>query len=175
MYEHDKMTFISELFDRYYDPLVLYCKRKLRLYPELYDLAEECVQDVFCIALEKYNELLTHPDVKGWLFRTCENKIRNICKKHIGRSRFHAFSTDNETSPELYDPHDSFRLAEEQENYDRLVEKIYSVLLESEKDIFDDYFLRGYNTRKVAKRNNKSLNSVKSCLFRVRKRLNRIK
>lgn len=171
MTEQDRNTLVAQLFDRYYDRLVLYYKRRLWFIPELHDMAEECVQDVFHTALKRYAKLLDHPDIKGCYFRTCENNIRNIYKKYIGRSRRHAYSADDETSPELHDPHDTFRIVEEQSNYERLIDRVHAELLENEKKIFDDYFLHGYDIEEVARLSEKSVSSVKSSLFRMRKRL----
>ena len=139
--------------------------------PELLPLAEECVQEVFHFALKQYKKLQDHPDVKGWLFRCCTNRMNNMLRKHFVRKRRHAYSTDEETTPELSDPYDSFQQFEENQAYCKCVDRIYELLLENEREIFDDHFIQGYSIDEVAARVGKSKSSVKSTIYRVRQRL----
>lgn len=58
--ERDK--FLEQLYELYFDRLVRFCRWYLRAYPDLYYMAEECVQDVFYRATKEYRNLLDHPD-----------------------------------------------------------------------------------------------------------------
>ena len=171
MTEMERNKFISVLYEDYFDRLNLFCQRMTNYQPELFTFVEECVQDVFHTAIKKYNRLADHPDVEGWLFRSCINHMNNTLKTYYGRKKRHAYSMDGDSVAELYDPNDSFRLLEEDEAYREALERIYALLLDCEKEIFDQYFLQGHDLNHISKQTGKSPSSVKSTIYRIRKRL----
>lgn len=171
MTERGRNAIIEKLYDQYYDKLVLHCSAMAGFQNELLPLAEECVQEVFHFALKHYNKLQDHPDVKGWLFRCSTNRMNNMLRKHFVRKRRHSYSADEETSPELSDPYDSFRQFEENQAFYECVDRIHELLLENEQGIFDDHFIQGYSIDEVAARVGKSKSSVKSTIYRIRQRL----
>lgn len=171
MFELDRNALIEKLYEQYFDKLVLYCMTMTGYRSELRNMTEECVQEVFYFALERYRKLQNHPDVEGWLFRCCDNRMRNMLFKYHKRSQKHAYSSDMETSPELIDPHDSFLYFEEEKTFYGCIDRMYELLLDSEKQIFDTYFLQGYGINEVAELTGKSIGSVKSVIYRIRKRL----
>lgn len=167
----ERNKFISILYETYYDRLSLFCQRMTGYRPELLLFVEECIQDVFHTAIKKYALLANHPDVEGWLFRSCINRMNNLLKTYYGRKKRHAYSIDSKSVAELYDPNDSFRRMEEDEAYQEILERIYALLLDSEKDVFDQYFLVGLDVERISKYTDKSSSSVKSTIYRIRKRL----
>jgi len=169
--EEDRNAFLTRLYESYYDRLVLMCERMAGFQPELMPLAEECVQDVFHTALKKYAELADHPDVEGWLFRCGINHMNNALKTYYGRQKRHACSADEEGAAELFDPYDSFRAFEEEADLAETLDRIYAVLIEGEKEIFDRYFLDGYDLKAVARQLGKSESAAKSVIYRLRRRL----
>lgn len=171
MSETERNIFISRLYENYFDRLNLFCLRMTGYRPELFSFAEECVQDVFHTAIKKYKELANHPDVEGWLFRCCINRMNNLLKTYYGRQKWHAYSMDGDRVAELYDPNDSFRLLEENEAYREALERIYNLLLDNEKEIFEQYFLQGYDLAHISEYTSKSPSSIKSTIYRIRKRL----
>ena len=171
MFELDRNTLIEKLYEQYFDKLVLHCMTMVGYRPELRYMAEECVQEVFCLALKRYQKLQNHPDAEGWLFRCCDNRMKNMLFKYNKRNQKHAYSSDAETSPELADPHDSLFGFEEAQEFYGCVDRMHDLLLDSEKQIFDAYFLQGYGIDEVADRAGKSVSSVKSVIYRIRKRL----
>lgn len=171
MSELERNVLMTQLYEEYYDRLSLFCHRMIGFRPELIPIAEECVQDVFHTALKKYMELIDHPDVEGWLFRCSINHMNNALKTYYGRKKKHAYSADDSDVAELFDPHDSFRALEEKQDLADTLDRIYKLLIEGEKDIFDQYFLEGHDLEQVAKRVGKSESSVKSTIYRLRKRL----
>ena len=50
-------------------------------------LAEEAVQDVFCLAARKSAELAGHPSVTGWLHRTAMNMARDLVRRRDRHER----------------------------------------------------------------------------------------
>lgn len=169
--EHERDAMIEELYNKYYDKMVLHCAAMVRFYPALLPVVEECVQEVFILALKKHRELASHPDIEGWLFRCCMNRMDSKRTTYLRRSNRHAYSVDEESVPELFDPRDSFREFEENRQFYRLIDRIHALLLENETRIFDEYFLQGYDIDEVAAHVGKSKRSVKSTIYRIRERL----
>lgn len=100
--ERDK--FLEQLYELYFDRLVRFCRWYLRAYPDLYYMAEECVQDVFYRATKEYRNLLDHPDIKGWLFRCSKNRVLNMLTTYFSHLKKTAYSIDERDAPELCDP-----------------------------------------------------------------------
>lgn len=167
----ERNKLISMLYEDYFDRLNLFCQRMTGYRPELFSFVEECVQDVFHTAIKKYIKLADHPDVEGWLFRSCINHMNNVLKTYYGRKKRHAYSMDGDSVAELYDPNDSFRVLEDDEAYREVLERINALLLDNEKEIFDQYFLQGYDLDHISHHTGKSPSSVKSTIYRIRKRL----
>lgn len=171
MSEIERNQFISKLYEDYFDRLTLFCMRMAGYRPELFPLVEECVQDVFYTAIKKHIILVDHPDVEGWLFRNCINHMNNMLKTYYGRKKRHAYSMDIDRVTELYDPNDSFRQLEEDEAYQEILSRICMLLRNNEKEIFNLYFLQGQNLDHISKYTGKSFSSIKSTIYRIRKRL----
>lgn len=171
MTEKKRYELIETLYEQHYDELVLSCRGWIGYHSELMPFVEECVQDTFKIALARYQTLITHPDSMGWLLCTCYNRLRNIKHTYYGRATKHAFSADEEMSPELMDPHDSLVAFEEDEVYHDLVGRVYELLLDSEKEVFNKYFLENASLVDVSNRVGKTESAVKSMVYRMRRRL----
>ncbi len=171
MSEMERNKFVTLLYEYYFDRLILFCQRMANYRPELMPFVEECVQDVFHTAIKKYTKLVNHPDIEGWLFRSCINRMNNVLKTYYGRKKRHAYSIDADNVKDLFDPNNSFQCLEEEQAYWEVLERIYTLLLDSEKEIFDQYFLENRNIDQISKRLGKSTGSIKSIIYRMRKRL----
>lgn len=68
---------IETLFKETYCLLYIYSKSVLNDSA----LAEEAVQETFCIACAKSMHLLSSPNPKGWLMNTTKNVLKNIIRK----------------------------------------------------------------------------------------------
>lgn len=68
---------IAQLYIENFDHLYTYAQYLLRE-PSL---AREAVQETFCIACRKPNDMLKSPNPQGWLVNTLKNVIHNINRK----------------------------------------------------------------------------------------------
>lgn len=171
MNEDEKTLFFEELYETYYDVLVLRCKRFAAYQPELQALAEDCVQDVFLKAITDYQRLSVHPDIAGWLFRACLNRMRNISHTQWVRSQKHAFSIDEQVSPEIADVVNAFQRFDTNVEYGECLSRIYSLLLDDERAVFDDYFLNRMPAKSIAQQHGTTQGAVKSTIYRIRKKI----
>lgn len=70
---------IEELYQKMYDALYIYAKSVL--HEET--LAEEAVQDTFCIACARRNQIFSSSNPKGWLINTLKNVMKNMVRKQV--------------------------------------------------------------------------------------------
>lgn len=63
------------------------------------DFANEVAQETFCIACEKKSELSLHPCPKGWLYKTAENKARELNRRRIRIAVHETEHKDNVSVP----------------------------------------------------------------------------
>lgn len=67
---------IEEIYESLYDELHIYAKSVLK--DSL--LAEEAVQDTFCIACAKRSQIFSSTNPKGWVVNTLKNVLRNMIR-----------------------------------------------------------------------------------------------
>jgi len=71
----DKEHYIVELFSKHYVQLRNMCLNRVKGRSELYDFADDAVQEAFIMLHEKYSRLKDHPNIDGWLFETCKYRL----------------------------------------------------------------------------------------------------
>lgn len=162
---------LDELYEKYYDMLVLRCYYWINYNAELMPYVEECVQDTFLLALKRQRLLQRHPNITGWLFCTCHNRLRNIIHTHYNRQRKHAYSLNEDKFPELHDPCDSFAAFESECAYNDLLDELYRALLPSDAELAKAFFVEGVSVKSLAKRNGTTEGAVRNRIYRIRKRL----
>lgn len=169
--ECERNILLEKLYEQYYDALVLRCKRYTAYKPEAKDMIEDCVQDVFLKVIQNYRKLVNHPNLTGWLFRACENRMKNLAHTQSVRARKHAFSIDAQASPEIVDVVRAFQRYDDMAEYTECISRIYELLLDEERLVFNDYFLQNMSAKEVAERHNTTEGGAKSMIYRIRKKI----
>lgn len=89
---------VSQLFERYYIPLVLFAKS----YIQDEETAKDVVQDIFCLLLEKREKFHSIDNLKIYLY----NAVRNKCLKHLRhegvKGRYQQYIQHSEKEEENY-------------------------------------------------------------------------
>lgn len=88
---------IITLYQEMYGRMVAYASSVLRDR----NLAEEAVQDTFCIFCAKANDTLQHEKPQGWLIRTLQNVMRNMQRHRATISQLIIQSLQTENLEEL--------------------------------------------------------------------------
>lgn len=88
---------ISRLYREMYSRMLVYASSVLRNR----DLAEEAVQDTFCILCTKANEALKKENPRGWLMRTLQNVMRNMNRQRMMMNRLIMTSLQAENLEEM--------------------------------------------------------------------------
>jgi len=166
-----KNEWLSDLFETYYDALVLYSLSLLRGQGDALGQAEDYAQETLYRAGKEYRTLRSHPAIEGWLLLTCRHLLDNEQAKHWRRNRHHTLSLDAEGSREPADPVDAISRYESQANSDEMIQAARSVLLGTQRMIFDDLALHHLTMQEIAKKYGLPLGTVKSRIYRMRDRL----
>lgn len=88
---------ITKLYQEMYGRMVAYASSVL----EDRNLAEEAVQDTFCIFCMKATDTLQHENPQGWLVRTLQNVMRNMQRHRAAMNRLIMQSLQAENLEEL--------------------------------------------------------------------------
>lgn len=169
--EDIRNEWLSGLFETYYDDLVLYSLSLLGKQGDALGRAEDCAQEVLYRAGKEYHKLRSHPTPEGWLFLTCRNLLGNKRAKYWRRDKHHACSLNEEGSREPADPANVIERFESEENCQEMIKAAYTVLLDSQRMIFDDLALHHMTMQEIAKKYGLPLGTVKSRIYRMRDRL----
>lgn len=68
----------KDIVKKYYREIFNYCYVKLRYNKQD---AEECTQETFMILLKKWKSLSSIDNIRGWLYRTSDNVMKNYNRK----------------------------------------------------------------------------------------------
>lgn len=88
---------ITKLYQEMYGRMVAYASSVL----SDRNLAEEAVQDTFCIFCAKATDTLQHENPQGWLMRTLQNVMRNMQRHRAAMNRLIMQSLQTENLEEL--------------------------------------------------------------------------
>ena len=161
---------VSSWFDQQYKHLITMSMHFFHNNPQYRPLAEECVQEVFALAIRHYPQLIQHPNIDGWFAKTCYYRLLNA-KRRVKTEREHVlYSLDGADQPEVEDITARIDKWYEQTNDSLLLDAIFERLVGKERIVFTDYFAEGRREKEVAKKNQMTLGAVKSAIRRIRKK-----
>lgn len=153
-----RMEFIREPYEEEADGLYSFVKK----FGISKEMAEDIVQETFCVAIKRAEELRAHPNPVGWLYVTVRYIImaesRKVKKNEV-------YCSLNEVENQLHDMKAEIMLTSVEEN------KIRSVLSEEEYGILDLIYNQGYKGREVAERLGINESTLRVQIHRIRRKL----
>lgn len=168
---------IEELFDMYYDELIIRGNSYIHNDSILKNYVEDCVLEAYELAWKKGQVLQVHPSILGWLTKTVYNKLDNVKTSASVRMARTSLDYETEQAHSISDPDAQRQLELWYTNHEHQesLNKILSTLTKSEQEIFDDYFTRQLKIKQIASRRGVSLAAIKATIRRIRKKAYRIK
>lgn len=131
------------LCEEVYDKLLLYLYNTLRSK----EIAYDCVQETFLIALEKQDVLKKHPNPEGSLFQTAKNLSRKYWRESFQKlKRECSFSEQELIFKEQY----MFFKNDEDIDETILIDKVLDQLNKEKRTLYALYYLDGYSLREIA-------------------------
>lgn len=142
-----------------------FCEYKLQSMP---DYIDDCVQEVFLALLNALNDEKEIAYPKAYLTKIALNKINNIYKAEEKRKK---------TIVSLEDINDAtdfdFSVTEEisEEETEKHLEEILSALTDNEKKLIEDFYIKKFRQKELAKKMNISENALRQQIFRLRRKV----
>lgn len=164
--KEEKDAFIEALYTRFYGTLRCLCMRYVGYDPRYLDAVEDCVQEAFLTAYQHYEELIAHPNVGGWLTRTCMFRMGTIIR---GRKR-DAMRTRNLDDVTCADPRDGVAEWVDRAGAAVAARSLLTALSETDRALAQERYVQGRSMAEIAKARGISESGAKVALFRVRRR-----
>lgn len=155
---------ITYIIEKYYNDIYRFCYYHLENKSD----AEDCTQEVFMVLHAKSHSIVIGKNIKSWLYKTAQNKVKEYTKKNKNKKR-----TDTDISEinneealsynELFSDDDEYSVPE-------FVQSL-GFLSESEKQLILDYFYYEYPTNEIAGKNNITPNAVYIRITRIKEKI----
>jgi len=127
------------------------------------DAAEDIVQDIFCLAYEKWKEVLPHPYPEGWLLQVAKYKMMEFWRKLEKREVLSL--EEEELEPSVND--ENYGMAE--------IEAVAEANLKMEEwNLMKSYYLEDKNVKLLAEQAGVEDSCLRMRIFRVTKKLRTI-
>ena len=153
--------FYRLLFDKYYQPLVVFANRMLLDI----DLSRSTVQDVFVMLFDKREEIVIHTSLNAHLYQTVRNRCLNYLKRDKMKSEHHQIILDKGDSFEQ--PSTSLEFNE----LEALIQSTIEVLPEQCRRIFKMSRQEGLSNQEIADSLTISKRTVETQISKALKRL----
>lgn len=170
----DKEELLSSLYNECSENLTIFIKSQI--YSKSHSDAEDCVHDVFLIAVKKAEtlDIKIHPNIKGWLFKIAKHVV-NKFNTYYMKSTLNVVYAEVDINSLISDDKDFTNRLIEDIIYDEIdkkkfIDDITKTLLKNEKELFL-MKLKGVSNKDIAVVFNISENAVKSRYKRILKKL----
>lgn len=164
-----KYEFIENLYDDYSSYLYNIAIR----ITNNEDLALECVQETFLVALLKVTSLLEHPNKQAWLCKTLAYKIKELTRFHnkLDTSSINSENCCKDQRQTIIDKFSSYDTYFNNSERFELIEKLQSVLTVKEIEYIRYKYIEEFSNKEIAKKVGMSYTAVTSAGTRIHKKL----
>lgn len=168
-FRHKDDDYITELYHLYSSVV----KKTVisKLYSSSIDDIEDCVQEVFLLAIQKLDELRNHPKLIGWFVITSKNIAMKHNEKLLNKNCINSGSLDNcsgFTVPENQFVED---IMFEQLNKHDVFEKIFEQLEYEEKRLYNLKWINRLSYSEIEETLGLSQSAVKNRISRLKRRI----
>ncbi len=160
--------FIEKLFFQYHDTLQYFC---MVYFPESQYLScvDDCIQEVFLAAYKKRKKLMLHSNPYAWLKNACKKQ----CKVMMRDKNRHAKILQKYCNHEESVKDDVLAWLKQNHAIEQLM-VLESQLTDTEKKIYQSYFLNDQSACKSAQENETSEAAVRGAIQRIRKKASKL-
>lgn len=162
-------VFITTLYEENRDFLYALCRKRVRYQARYDDLIDDCIQETFLLAVDKAETLMNHDNPRGWLARTCLNRLMTQQRKQQLRQRIVPASLDEGKFFDI-DAKDQIETFLESEESHSFLQKLIAALDDNERAVFNAYFVEHSTMKTIAANMQTSENHVKNLLKRMRRK-----
>ncbi|KHL91338.1 RNA polymerase subunit sigma-70 [Paenibacillus sp. IHB B 3415] len=162
-------VFYEQLCEQNIRNIYKYCARLTKGQSHLTDIAEDCTQKTFLEAGKQIVTLQNHPNVKGWLYVTAKNLVRNSYRGMYIKRKYEIVFDDQLKL--ISEGNELAACLEESYDIKELSEQVLSVLSKSEYDLYHDYFRNRLSIIELSEKYYISSTAVTTRIYRVKKKL----
>ena len=130
---------------------------------------DDCISEVYLIALKNKNKLEKHPDVKGWLNLTAKNVAKRFIKSRFIELAYHIKQSEDEIAPTRFE-----ETLENEERYEELMVILQKSLKSVEYKLYELKFTKNYSNEKIAEMLNIKRRTVDKRIERLRDKIRHI-
>ncbi|MHB8073289.1 RNA polymerase sigma factor [Desulfosporosinus fructosivorans] len=164
-------TFYEDLCNKYFNRILLYCRRLVKGQEQFLDFVEECTQNTFLEARKQISKLKNHPNVEGWLYATARNLINNSYRSMYIKKR-HEVNIDDNISGALTELDDELEeLFNNTIDLDKLCVEILDKLNPSEYGLYLDYYKGNMSVSDLSKKHDISTTAMTTRIYRLKKKI----
>ena len=170
-----EMKWIEEIYTQYHDKLLRFCLCHLHDMPSMQADAEDIVQETILSAASHFDELRNHENIGGWLMKTCYYRLGNAKKRARVRQKHVEIYLDQPDAKDVMEKRSQLEDWLNRCESDELLDELYRLLTQTEKEMFHDYFIDDKKIREISDDKHVSIYAVKNALHRIRKKVKEIR
>lgn len=165
----ERNELLNQLFEQHYQDIYKRCLWVVGFDPKYHHLIEDCIQEAFTKATDRYNDYKDYENPVGWIVRTACNTLRSELRRELKQRRTFLELPPDQLEMAAAEPAAADSLFDRQEMIRQLT-LIYHLLTEREKLIFHEFFIERKHMREIAQDNDLGLGAVRSGIKRIRRR-----
>ena len=153
--------FVRQLYEEEAEHLFFFIRKMV----EDGEFAEDILQETFCIAMRRADELCEHPRPVAWLYMTAKYVILSECRKKQKRDLNYCYEDMEDL---IRDPYAETAMQSMEED------AVKTLVSESEYAILDLVYNQGYRNWEVARKLGIKESTLRVKLMRIRNKLYRL-
>lgn len=166
--------FFRKLYERYYPMLEAMCEGKVNRDDSYRELIDNCLQDVFLLASQSYDQLRDHPNIEAWLKKACNNRLIPYVKLLREKQRITS-SLETVSEWQLGNEPDVGERSIIKLSANELIAELTTILSAQERQVFVSYFMQEKTIAETAKSQGASTGAVKATINRIRNKAKKLK
>ncbi|GAA0392336.1 sigma-70 family RNA polymerase sigma factor [Paenibacillus motobuensis] len=167
-------VYTEELYNKYYEQIYAYCKKRVKWQEKFNDIAEDCTQSTFLEAHRQLSSLRSHPNIEGWLYTTARNMINNAYRSLYTKKQREVILDETISNSLMQLDQELEQLFQEALNFDQLCIEILGRLSRQENELYTDYYQNRLTIASLSKKYGISATAVTTRIHRLKKKIKMI-
>ena len=168
-----RRLWLSNIYQQYAEDVFNVIRFRLRPLG-LGDAADDLLQEVFLTAIDKFDSLISHPDIRRWLFATANFKAKNYMRKMASERRRILWDIDATGFGQKPDPSAENALArilEEQIDCTDVLRRIKESISDADKILYEQSYEKEVPPAELSSLYGITEAAVRMRISRMRKRI----
>lgn len=159
---------LTELFQKYYMPLVYVCLRSFNYNRVFASYIDDCIQNTFMAAIKKYDKFSKAENQEAWLKNACQKECFNLIRKTQRRRERLKEATSCADEENFAIVQDAILFWLEQQDAQEKIKTIQASLTPRELQVYEAYFEQRKKVPEIAQETGESEQALRSLIKRIR-------